>query len=101
MLNSTASYLALRAPESFARLCKTCRVALFDGPVATPFAKSTDPKVDLITVNWKALATRIVNDLAAPRFQLSTQPFVFEAEALCRTPWNSSSNNDLAVMPDR
>ena len=97
MLNSTASYLALRALESFARLCKTCRVALFDGSVATPFAKSTDSKVDLITVNWKALATR-------PRgatFSAFYAAVCVRSRGAMSYAMEQLFQHDLAVMLDR
>ncbi len=66
LLNSVASLMA-GEPECFDRLSKSSRVALFDGPVSLPYAKSSAATVDLMMVDWHAVSERIVGDLARPR----------------------------------
>jgi hypothetical protein len=86
VLNSAANFLAMGAPDALFRLSEQCRLALVDGPVRLPFAKSTDATVDLVTVDWQAVAKRIVDDLTTRRPGALEQPCVFEASAQCRVP---------------
>jgi hypothetical protein len=86
MMNSVASLMATEEPESFDRLTKYSRVALLDGPVSIPAARMTNATVDLVTVDWQAVAKRIVDDLTTRRPGALEQPCVFEATAQCGVP---------------
>jgi hypothetical protein len=88
LLNSAASVLALGAPEALAKLAKRCATALYDGPVSTPFAQLASIPVDIVLVNWEAVAKRIVEDLLAQKMHHRYQPFVFRAAAVSRVPLN-------------
>ena len=86
-----ASMFAFRNPDGMAELLRTQRVALIDGPIDMPFAKIPEVPVDLVTVNWQAVAEAIVSDLitrdAFDRNRFTT----FEAEAQLRVPFNNFS----------
>ncbi len=80
---STAFLLAMYAPGAFSRLAKNSSLALVGGPVSVPYAAFTDATVDLVMVDWKAVAKRIVVDLTMPRRGGMEQPCVVEATARC------------------
>jgi hypothetical protein len=61
--NGLASMFAFRSPDQVAELLRLQRVAFIDGPIDMLFTKIPDLPVDLVTVNWQALAESIVNDL--------------------------------------
>ena len=84
-----ASMFAFRSPDKLADLLKTQRVALLDCPVDTPFAKLPDAPVDLVTVNWQAIAESIVNDLITREGFDRNRHTTFEAEAHLRVPLSS------------
>jgi hypothetical protein len=58
-----ASLLSLRAPEALSRLLESCYVAFPDGPITTVSRLISDVPVDLITVDWRTIAKKIVADL--------------------------------------
>ncbi len=84
ILNSVASLMASEDPDSFDRLSKRCRVALIDGPVSLRGTRSYDAVVDLVTVDWAAVARRVADDISKSRPLGSGQPCVFEAAAQYR-----------------
>ena len=49
-----------------------------------PFAKVPDVRVDLVTVDWRSLAERIVDDLITQEAFKVAGPTVFEAEPKLR-----------------
>jgi hypothetical protein len=81
-----ASMFAFRSPDQLTDLLKAQRVAFIDGPIDMPFAKIPDVPVDLVTIDWYAVAESVVNDLitrdAFDRHRFTT----FEAEARLRVP---------------
>lgn len=78
--------LAFRSPETMTNIFERCRVALIEGPVNMPFAKLPDVHVDLVMIDWQAVARRIVSDLIAQQAFNSEHRVVFEAEAKLRVP---------------
>ena len=86
LLHSAASLLAMRAPEGLIGLAKRVRLALVDGPVGVPFSKLTNVLIDLVVVDWRAVAKRIVDDFLRHAVPDRGHPFVFEAIALSRVP---------------
>jgi DNA-binding LacI/PurR family transcriptional regulator len=82
--SALASKFCFRSPVGVTELLKTHRVAFTNGPVAMPFAKVPDVRVDLVTVNWQLVAERIVNDLITQDAFQQPGPTVFEAEAQLR-----------------
>lgn len=81
-----AMLLSVVAPRAFAKLLKTCLVALPDGPVTSFFEPVSPAPVDLITVDWPSVAKRIVADLITKRAFDETQSAVFEAVPQLRVP---------------
>jgi hypothetical protein len=86
LLHSAASLLATRAPEALVGLTKSSRIALVDGPVSFPLAKLSDGLVDMLIVDWQAVAKRIVADLLKQKLPDRHHPFVFDAAAFYRVP---------------
>jgi hypothetical protein len=84
-LSSAASMFALRAPEDFAQLLNRCRVGFIGGPVSMPFGKPLDARVDLVIVDWQAVADRIVSEFMTKR-AFSTKSTLFEARYELRVP---------------
>jgi DNA-binding LacI/PurR family transcriptional regulator len=84
--SALASKFCFRSPGAVTELLKTHRVAFINGPVAMPFVKVPDARVDLVTVDWQLVAERIVNDLITQDAFLQPGPTVFEAEAQLRVP---------------
>ena len=85
---SAASLLALYSPDIFAHLAKVSRLALMGGPVSVPYARFPEAMVDLVTINWRPVVSRIVDDLSKPRSPV-LQPQIFEATAQCRVALSS------------
>lgn len=83
---AAAATLALRAPQSFAKLVKNCRVAFFDGPTTMLYADVPNVPVDLTVVDWRAVAKRIVDDLVTRKAFNDARPTVFDAEAWMQAP---------------
>lgn len=88
-----ASKLCFRSPTAVTELLRTHRVALINGPVSMPFAKVPDVRVDLITVDWRLVAERIVSDLITQDAFALPGPTVFEAEAKLRVPLSDFAQN--------
>jgi hypothetical protein len=80
------SMFAFRSADQFTELLRTQRVALVDGPIDMPFIKVPDVAVDLVSVNWQALAEVIVNDLISREALDRNRYTTFEAEAQFRVP---------------
>lgn len=87
--SALASMFAFRSPYQMADLLKVHRVAFIDGPVDMPFADVPDAPVDLVTVNWQAVAESIVNDLITREAFDRNRYTTFEAEARLRVPFSS------------
>lgn len=91
-----ASMLCRRAPEVVLGVLEEFRVALADGPIDMPRPDiSSNILVDLVTVNWQAVAQRIVADLISGDGIDRGEGILFEAEphlriALC---------GDLQIYP--
>jgi hypothetical protein len=86
LAGSAAALCALREPEAFAKLMRKRRVALVDGPIAMFFGQVPEAHVDLVTVNWKMVAERIVGDLIAQAAWSKSETLVFHAEAQIDAP---------------
>jgi hypothetical protein len=76
-----ASLFSLRAPEAFAELLRTCRVLLPDGPLSVIAGALPEGRVDMLTVDWLAVAKRIVQDLTTKRAFNEGPPIIFAAAA--------------------
>lgn len=74
-----AALFSLRVPQAFNRLLKSCRVALSDGPITTMLGSIPDGPIDLITVDWRSVAKKIVGDVVRKRAFKETAATVFEA----------------------
>jgi hypothetical protein len=81
-----ASMLAFRSPNQLADLLKTHCVAFVDGPIDMPFAKVPDVLIDLVAINWQAVAESIVSDLVTHDAFDRDRHTTFEAEAYFRVP---------------
>jgi hypothetical protein len=84
-----ASLFAFRNPDQIVDLLRTQRVAFIDGPIDLPFAKIPDVPVDLVTVNWQAVAESVVNDLITREAFERNRFTTFQAEAQLRVPLTS------------
>ena len=81
LLAPAAALVGLGSHEIVAAVFQNCRVALIDGPIDLPFAdKTVDAEVDLVTVDWKRVAKRIVEDLLTGAAFDDSAAIVFEAE---------------------
>jgi hypothetical protein len=85
LLAPAATFFATRAPEAFNKMLRSCRVALLDGPISIPLTRLTDAPVDVIVVDWGAVAERIAEDILSSYAFGSREPVVFEATARLRT----------------
>jgi len=81
-----ASMFAFRNPGHIVDLLGVQHVAFIDGPIDMPFAKIPNVPVDLVTVNWQAVAESIVNDLITREAYDRNRNTTFEAEAQLRVP---------------
>lgn len=78
---SAAAFFALREPEILWKLMLKQRVALLDGPINSLFAKIPSVSVDLITVDWASIASRIVSDLITQTAWNTVESLTFQAQA--------------------
>jgi hypothetical protein len=85
-LSAAASMSAFRAPEIVSKIFARCRVALVAGPVNMPFTTVPDVDVDLVVIDWLAIAKRIVKDLISQRKFDGARPLIFEAQAELQVP---------------
>jgi DNA-binding transcriptional regulator YhcF (GntR family) len=88
-----SSMFSFRCPEAVTELLRKHRVAFINGPVAMPFAKVPDARVDLVAVDWQSVAEKIVDDLVSQEAFKSAGPTVFEAEANLRVPLSEFAQN--------
>lgn len=84
-----ASMFAFRNPPELADLLTAKRVAFADGPIDIPFSRIPDVPVDLVTVNWQAVAESIVNDLITREAFERNRYTTFQADAHFRVPLSS------------
>jgi hypothetical protein len=76
-----ATLLGLGSHKIVAAAFRVCRVALIDGPINLLFAgEDVDAEIDLVTVDWKRVAKRIVDDLLTGEAFDGSEAVVFEAE---------------------
>jgi len=60
-------------------------VALVDGPVSSPFGRfPADARAELVYVDWRMVAERLVTDLIRRESASEGSAIVFEAEARMR-----------------
>ena len=76
---AAASFVSLRAPQAFNRLLESCRVAFPDGPITTFSRSVSDVPIDLITVDWRSVAKKIVTDLDRKSAFQEAKSTVFQA----------------------
>jgi hypothetical protein len=88
-----ASKFCFRSPSAVTELLKTHRVAFLNGPVAMPFAKAPEVRVDLVSVGWQLVAERIVDDLITQEAFQRPGPTIFEAEAHLRVRLSDFAQN--------
>jgi DNA-binding Lrp family transcriptional regulator len=88
-----AAFLSMRAPQAFASLLKSCRVALPDGAVTTVLGSPPETSVDLLTVNWHVVVKKIVGDLAGKRIFKEMLPTIFEARPHFDAPLHRYAEN--------
>jgi hypothetical protein len=84
--SAPATLLSIAAPRAFSQLLKNCRVALPDGPITSLFDHVPRAPVDLITVDWRSVAKRIVADLITSRAFDESRSTVFQAVPELRVP---------------
>ncbi len=84
LTKSGAAFLAVREPETFARLTKERRVALVEGPISVSFAAVPAARVDLVVVDWEKVTERIVADLIDPAPLSDSGRIVFKAASRLR-----------------
>jgi hypothetical protein len=85
------SMFAFRSANQMTDLIRAKRVAFIDGPIDTPFAKLPDVPVDLVTVNWQAIAEAITSDLITREAFERNRYTTFEADAQLRVSLSSFS----------
>ncbi len=86
LAGTAAALAAARVPEAFAGLMRKRRVALVDGAVSMPFWHIPQVRVDLVTLDWKMVAARIVDDLVTQAAWETSESLIFHAEAHRRVP---------------
>lgn len=86
--SALASRLCFRRPATVTKLFRSKRVALLGGPVNMPFAELPDVEIDLVKVDWRAVAKIIVGDFITQRAFKNLLATVFEAEAFLRVPFS-------------
>lgn len=89
------SMLCRRAPEVVLSVLEEFRVALVDGPIDLPRRDTSNILVDLVTVNWQAVAQRIVADLISGEGIDRGEGILFEAEPHLRV----ALGGDLQIYP--
>jgi hypothetical protein len=82
---------AFRSADQMTALVRAQRVAFIDGPIDMPFAKLPDVPVDLVTVNWQAIAEAITSDLITGEAFERNRYTTFEADAQLRVSLSSFS----------
>lgn len=87
-LSSAGPMFAFRSPEVMTLIFERCRVALVEGPVNMPFARLPDVCVDLVLLDWKLVAQKIVGDLIMDSEGNVSKPVTFLAESKIRVPLN-------------
>lgn len=85
---SAAALCAMRAPGALWELMEKRRVALVDGPASLLFGNVPAVPVDLITVDWTAVTSRITSDLISQAAWEKSKSLVFHAETHLRVPLN-------------
>ncbi len=88
-VSGLASMFAFQSPGKLVDLLRTQRVAFVDGLFDMPFAKIPDVPVDVVTVNWQAVAESIVNDLITREAFDRSRYTTFEADAQLRVSLRS------------
>jgi len=78
------SMFAFRSADQMTDLIRAQRVAFIDGPIDIPFAKLPDVPIDLVTVNWQAVAEAITSDLITREAFERNRYTTFEADAQLR-----------------
>ncbi len=81
-----ASMFSFRCCARFVDLLRTHRVALIDGPIDLAFARVPDALFDLVTIDWKAVAESIVNDMITLQAFDQNRHTTFTGECYMRVP---------------
>ncbi len=84
--SSAASILATHYPGAFARLAKYSRLALVGGPVRGLHTMINEATVDMVVVDWRVVARRILDDFLRRSQPARDEPCVFEALAEYQVP---------------
>jgi hypothetical protein len=84
-----ASMFAFRTPDELTDLLRAHRTALVDGPIDMPFSRIPNVSVDLVTVNWQAVAEAVVNDLITSEAFERNRYTTFQADLRFRVPLSS------------
>lgn len=84
--SAAATLLSIAAPRALSQLLKKCRVALPDGPITSLCDHVPHAPVDVITVDWRLVAKRIVSDLITSRAFHESRSTVFQAVPELRVP---------------
>jgi len=88
LLGEAASLCAFRAPDRLIDLMSRKRVALVDGPVSLPFAKTPPVRADFAVADWEAVASGITDEILTGKAFESPTRTVFEAIAYLQAPLN-------------
>jgi uncharacterized protein YccT (UPF0319 family) len=95
LLGAAGTLCLMRSPQQTQRLLDSCRVALFDGPIAAPLTQTPDSAVDLVIVDWQAVAEQLRQNLSARSLSGSGEQIIFRAEARLRVSLNALHTRPL------
>jgi hypothetical protein len=84
-----ASSVSYQNPDGMVELFGSLRVALMEGPIDLPVARTSGAQVDVVTFNWRSVAESIVNDLITLEAYDHSRHTLLEAEAHLRIPVSS------------
>lgn len=91
-----SAILSRYAPQTALNVLSVCHAALIDGPIDLPItAHSTDAKVDVVTIDWAEIATRVAEEIVAGEAIEGTEPTIFRSHARLRVPIDRLNGGDL------
>jgi hypothetical protein len=84
---SAGARLGSRAPDTVAEVLKTRCVAWIDGPPDLTFSQdASDIRIDLVSVDWRAIGERIARDILSGDAFRQSETTIFQADAHLQVP---------------